>query len=423
MKNFEKIKLENGLRIILAPDPRSLAVTVLIIVAAGSKYETKEKSGLSHFLEHMCFKGTINRPRAIDISSEFDRIGAQYNAFTSSEYTGYFAKAQPKYVSRIMEVVSDIYLNSVYDEKEIEKEKGVIIEEINAYEDLPARNVHDVFNSLLYGDHPAGWNVAGTKKTVAKIEHRDLLKYHDRNYLASSTVVVVAGNFKKEKALKDIGSFFGKIKKGLKQDIARTVEKQSAPAVLVKNKKTDQSHMVLGARAFGYFDERRYALQVLSDILGGGMSSRLFQRIRNEMGAAYYVYADTDLSFDHGYLSVSVGAKNQMAEEIIKIILEEFRRSKSESVSGVELQTSKDHLVGNFMLDLETSDELAGFYGGQEITRKKICFPEETVKKIQKVSSKDVLAVAASIFRDEKLNLAIIGPFKNKARFERILKI
>ncbi len=420
---FEKIELENGLRVVLAPEEHGLATTILVLVAAGSHYETKEKSGISHFLEHMCFKGTKKYPRAMDISSAFESLGAEYNAFTGSEYTGYYAKAESRHAMEIMDLLSDMYLSPAFDEAEIEKEKGVIAEEINLYADLPERDVQEVFTELLYGDTPAGWKVLGNKKSVSRIKRKDFLDYRAANYLASSTVIVVAGKFKKPEILKGIKEYFGKVKNGRKTPIVKTKDSQTKPALVLKFKKTDQAHLVIGVRAFDYFDKRRYVLRVLSGVLGGGGSSRLFQKIREEMGLAYYIYASPSLYCDHGFMAAYAGVKNRELQTAISVILEEFKKLKTELISAEELKRTKDRIIGNIVLGLETSDEVAGFYGDQEICEKSLHAPEEIIKDIESVSAAEVQALASELFCKENLNLAIIGPHRGKKRFERLLKI
>lgn len=423
MQNFNKITLENGLRIITAPKSDSLATTVLVLVEAGSKYETKDINGLSHFLEHMCFKGTGKRPRSIDIASELDGIGAVSNAFTSQEYTGYFAKAESKYFDSILDIVSDIYLHPIFETKEIDKERGVIIEEINMYEDLPMRRVHELFSNLLYGDQPAGWDIAGRKEVIQKLKRDDFIKYQQNHYLANSTLVVVAGNFDEKEAIKKIKNSFSGIKISEKTQKIATKEHQEKPEIMLKQKDSDQTHLVLGVRAYGIFDKRKYVLEVLGEILGGGMSSRLFQKIREEMGAAYYVGADSDLYTDHGYLAVSAGIDNSKIESVLSAILEEFQRIARELVEDKELQRVKDRIVGHLSLSLETSNQLANFFGGQEILTRQIITLEEISKKIQAVTAEEIMAVAEDIFKNNKLNLAIIGPFADKAKFESIFKL
>lgn len=422
-KEFKKIVLDNGLRIILVPQPQSLATTVLVLVEAGSKYETKEINGLSHFLEHMCFKGTKKRPKSFDISSELDGLGAVYNAFTSMECTSYFAKARPECFDNILDVVSDIYLNQIFESKEIDKERGVIIEEINMYEDLPMRRVQWLFTNLLYGDQPAGWDIAGRKEVIKKLTRDDFLKYHNEHYLGKSSLVVVAGKFNENEAVKKIKTAFTNIKLGKKTPKIKTIEQQNNPKILLKSKESDQTHLVLGVRTFDIFDERRYAIDLLADILGGGMSSRLFQKIREEMGAAYYISADADLFTDHGYLAVSAGVDHNKIDEVIKAMLEEFKRLTREPINEKELRRAKDHLIGHLIIGLETSDRLAGFYGIQEILTKEIDVPQELIEKIQKVKSGEIREIAKEIFQNSKLNLSLIGPFEDSRQFEKILSL
>ncbi len=423
MEKFNKIALENSLRIITVPKPDSLTATILILVEAGSKYETKEINGISHFLEHMCFKGTIKRPKTIDIASELDGIGANYNAFTGREYTGYYAKAQPKHFDKILDLVSDIYLNSTLPEKEINKESGIIIEEINMIEDDPSRKIWDVFLELIYGDQPAGWDIAGKKEIIQKLSREDFIKYRNEHYLSQSTIIVVSGKIEENETINKIKNYFSSINSGAKSPKIKIKEYQEKPEILLKYKKSDQAHLVLGVRAYDIFDERKYALQILADILGGSMSSRLFQKIREEMGAAYYVRAEADIFTDHGYLAMSAGVDNKRVEEIIKAALEEFGKISKDGVGDMELQRAKDHLTGQLFLSLESSDEWASFYGGQEILTRETLSPQEVAEKIQAVKAEEIIAVAKDIFQNNKLNLALIGPFEDKERFEKILKI
>lgn len=421
--NFTKTVLDNGLRIITAPQKDNPAVTVLVLVETGSKYETKELNGISHFLEHMCFKGTKLRPKAIDISSELDGIGAAYNAFTGFEYTGYYAKADKSHFDKTLDVVSDIYLNQIFDPDEIKKESGVVIEEINMYEDLPMRRVQEIFTTLLYGDQPAGWDIAGRKEVIKKITKEDFVKYRSEHYLASATTVIVAGGISEDEALKKIKSAFAGISTGEKRGKLKVKESQESPQILVKHKESDQTHFVLGVRAYNLFDERRYATDVLANVLGGGMSSRLWRVVRGEMGAAYYVGADNDELTDHGYLVASAGVHNQKLLPVIEAILKEFTKLREKEVGEKELKKAKDNMVGRLMLGLETSDSVASFFGMQEVLSKEIMTPEQLAKKIQAVTAKDIKEVAKDIFKNEKLNLAVVGPVENEKGLREILKI
>ncbi len=418
-----KLVVDNGLRILTVPMAGSLTATVLILVEAGSEYETKEINGVSHFLEHMCFKGTKKRPKTIDITGELDGIGATYNAFTSGEATGYYAKVEARHLDKILDIVSDIYLNPVFDSKEIDKERGVIIEEINLYEDMPMRRVQEIFTDLLYGDQPAGWDVGGRKEIIRKLQREDFLKYRRERYIAPHTLVVVTGKFNESEVISKVKELFAKIEPGKKPLKPKTIEEQSSPKIKIKHKESDQTHLILGVRAFSIFDERRYTLDILSDILGGGMSSRLFQKVREEMGAAYYVNAVADLSSDHGYLAASAGVAHDKLIPVVEVIIEEFKKLKEEPVGQEELQRAKDHLTGNLMVGLETSDDLSRFYGIQEIITGNTLTPKELEKKIRDVKGSEVQALAKEIFRDASLNLAIIGPVKEREALQKALKL
>ncbi|HEY4494972.1 MAG TPA: pitrilysin family protein [Candidatus Paceibacterota bacterium] len=420
---YKKTTLPNGLRIITVPMANTKTVTVLVLVATGSKYETKKINGISHFLEHMTFKGTKKRGTPLAIVEPLDRIGSQYNAFTGQEYTGYYAKANSRHLDLLLDIVSDITLNPKFKQEEINKERGVIIEEINMYEDNPAKKIGDIWTDLLYGDQPAGWDTAGKKEIIAKLMRGDFVKYHNDHYVASKTVAVVSGNIEHDNIVHKIKKLFKSISNAKGKDKIPAKESQKNPEIKVFYKKTDQTHIALGVRSYNIFDKRRYAADVLATILGGGMSSRLFQLLRDKMGAAYYVRTFSDESTDTGNLATWAGIDNRRTEEIIKAILEEYRKIKNIKVSAAELTKAKEHLEGSLILGIETSDELASFYGFQEILKREILKPEEVIKKIRAVAIGDVLAVAQDIFKSEKLNLAIIGPYKNKEQFENLLRI
>jgi len=422
MKFIKKV-LHNGLRVVIVSMKDNPTVTVLVLVEAGSKYETKKINGLSHFLEHMCFKGTTKRPKAIDISRELDALGSQYNAFTSQEETAYYAKSDAKHFKKIFDVVSDIYLNSSFPEAEMQKEKGVIIEEINMYEDLPNRHVQDLLMKLVYGDQPAGWGIAGEKKNILDMKREDFLKYRQAHYLPEATTLVVAGSITEKEVMSEVNRIFGKVSKGKKEGKLKVKEAQSKPAVLVKFKKTDQTHFVMGVRSFDLFSKKNAALSVLGGVLGGGMSSRLFQKLREEMGVGYYVRAGNDPYTDHGFFQISAGVDNKRVYEVVEAVLEECRKLKNEEVSEEELNKVKECLIGNMKLSLESTDDIAGFYGAQELLKKEIKTADEKAEEIRKVTSKQIQDLAKEIFKNEKLNLALIGPFKEKAKFSKILKL
>ncbi len=418
MTNFTRTVLPNGLRVVTVnTNGSSLSATILVLVEAGSKYEVKENNGLSHFLEHMCFKGTLNRPTALAITAELDGIGAEYNAFTGQEYTGYYAKVRSADLDQALDIVADLYSNPVFNDEEIEKEKGVIIEEINMYEDLPPRKAPELFDELLYGDQPAGWPVGGHKEIILKLGKQDFLKYRSEHYVAQATAVIVVGSFNEADVIKKIEKEFANVPMLPKFEKVKTEDAQTTPKVKLSFKESDQTHLVLGCRAFSELDERRFALEVLDDVLGGGMSSRLFQVIREKMGAAYYVRSGESLYSDHGYWSVASGVDHKKVFLVIDAILKEMQDLKNTLVNDEELKRAKDHLCGQMVLGLETSDAKAMFYGGQEIIKKDVTDVAEYIQRIEAVTAEEVMRVARDVFNEETLNLVLIGPFKDEKVF------
>lgn len=419
----KKIVLPNNLRVIVSPLAGSKTITVLVLVEAGSKYETKGVNGISHFLEHMTFKGTKKRPTPLDIAGPLDRIGGYYNAMTSQEYTGYYAKAASQHLDLVFDVISDIFLNPKFDPQEIDRERGVIIEELNMYLDMPSRHISDLWTKLLYGDQPAGWNVGGEKEIVAKLRPQDFISYHGNHYVADKTLVVVSGDVGVKEALEKVRELFKGISNKNGADKLLTSDLQSAPKSLVEYKKTDQTHIALGLRTYNLFDKRRFVLQVLATILGGGMSSRLFSLLRDKMGVAYYVDTESENLTDSGFLVTQAGIDTKRAGEVVGAILKEYERVKKDKIDEEELSKAKEHLKGSLTLSLESSNDYARFYGFQEILRKEVVEPEEVTKRISEVSSDDIIAVAQDIFRPEKLNLAVIGAYEDPKIFDNILDL
>jgi len=418
---FKKITLKNGLRIITMPQKSTQAVTVLVLVGTGSKYEKKDINGISHFLEHMFFKGTKNRPDKLEIAETLDKIGGIYNAFTGEDYTGYFAKVAASKLDVALDWVSDIFLNSLLPEKEMEKEKGVITEEINMIYDNPMAHVGVLWSKLLYGDQPAGWDIAGTKESVSRMTRQKLSDYMGSQYVATNTIVCVAGQIKKDTEDK-IKKYFSGSKDGSFAPKAKVVERQTQPECLLHFKETDQTHLCFGARAYNLFHPQRYAQDILGVILGGMMSSRLFMEVRDKLGLAYYIRTEAEANPDTGYLVTQAGVDNKNAEKAVAVILKEYKKISQERVSPKELKKVKDFTKGKMTLLLESSDAVASFCGIQALLEKDILTPEEIYAKINKVSAADVLKAAKDIFRPENLNLALVGPFKDKELFEKIIK-
>jgi predicted Zn-dependent peptidase len=421
--NYKKINLKNGLRILTVPMQETQTVTVVVLVGVGSRYESEKEAGLSHFIEHMFFKGTEKRPTALSISEELDAIGGEFNAFTSKGSTGYYVKVDAKHIDVALDVVSDMYLNSTISETEVEKERGTIIQELNMYEDMPMRSVGDVFENLLYPRTNLGRDIIGYKKTIGAFKRADFMKYLKKFYLANDTVICVAGKFDEKKIIEKIKDYFREMLEGKKPQIKKVIEKQKVPSVRIKFKKTDQTQMVLGVRAYDQFSEKRFALSLLSIILGGNMSSRLFIEVREKRGLAYYVRTNTESFEECGYLATQAGVEHKNLTLALETILAEYKKIAKEKVSEKELQKAKDYIKGKMVMGMEASDEVAMFFVGQELARKEILKREEIFRRIDQVKAEDILAIAKDIFQDKKLNLAIIGPHKNSEKLQKMLRL
>lgn len=420
---FKKITLKSGLRIVSVPLRNTRAITVLILVATGSKYETKEINGISHLLEHMAFKGTKKRPHTLDIVKELDKVGGLFNAFTGKEFMGFWVKVDARHFDLACDILSDMIFNSLFGVKEIQKEKRVIFEEINMMKDNPQSYVLDLWEKLLYGDQPAGWMISGEKKTVARISRKNILDHFKANFVAKNAVIAVAGNFEEDESITKIRRFFEKFQKAEPLLKKPTVELQKSPQVLLHFKETDQTHLCLGVRAFNLFSAKRYPLAVLSGVLGGIMSSRLFIEIREKRGLAYYIRTLPEDYTDTGYLVTHAGIDNKRVFEAIEIILKEYRNLKTKKVAIAELNKVKDNMKGRLDLSLETSDAWASFAGSQELLKGEILTPAQEREMIDKVTQNDILEVAQEIFQPSKLNLTLIGPFRDKKPFVGLLKI
>ena len=421
--DYRRTVLPNGLRVIIVPMPSFESATVLVMVGAGSRYENRKNSGISHFLEHMAFKGTTKRPSSQDISGLVDGMGGEFNAFTSKEATGYYVKAQSTHVETCLDLLSDMLSNSLLDRKEIEKEKGVITEEINMYEDTPMRNLGDVYEGLLYGDTPMGWDTAGTKEVVRSIKREDFLDYMKSLYSPHNMTVLVAGgvNGGTEEL---VSKYFGSMSRFDTQVPGKVLDDQKKPAVLLKKKKTEQVHIALGVRTVGLDSPDEEPLEILAGILGGGMSSRLFNEVREKRGLAYYIRTSSDNYTDCGTLVTTAGVDKNRAHDAVQVILEEFEKIKQPgSVTGDELKKAKEYIKGHFVLDLEDSRSVADYYAHQELLQKRLKTPEETIREIDSVTISDIERVAKKYLVESTLNLAVIGDFENEKEFEKLLKL
>ncbi|OGH17402.1 MAG: hypothetical protein A3C22_00580 [Candidatus Levybacteria bacterium RIFCSPHIGHO2_02_FULL_37_10] len=421
---FQRTVLSNGLRVLTVPMPSFESATVMVMVGAGSRYETKQNSGISHFLEHMAFKGTKNRPSALAISTLIDGIGGEFNAFTGKESTGFYIKSSLNHIDLSMDVLSDMLLNSLFDEKEIEKEKGVILEEINLYEDTPARKIGDLYEQLLYKDTPMGWDIAGEKDVIKAILRSDFISYMRSLYSGDNMTLCIAGGIDPKKAIDLAEKYFGSMDKFNIKSYIKVVENQKKPSVLLKRKETEQAHIAIGFRTVALDNPDRYPLSVLSSILGGGMSSRLFHEVREKRGLAYYVRSYSEQYQDAGNFVSMAGVDAKRINDAIKVIIEEYNKLISDgNISQEELKKAKEYIKGHFILELEDSRSVAGFYANQELLEKDIDNPLDVIAKINKVTVDDIENVAKKYFLSQGLNLAIIGNFEDRQRFQDLLRL
>lgn len=420
---FHHTTLKNGLNLVVVPIASLESVTTLVMVGAGSRYEDKTNSGISHFLEHMAFKGTKKRPTAMEISSLVDGAGAESNAFTGKEYTGYYIKSAANRVELSLDILSDMLANLLLDPAEIEKEKGVIIEEINLYEDTPPRKIGDVFETLLYGDTPMGWDIAGNKDVIRGATRELFVNYMKKLYSASNMVVVVAGKVELDHAQSLVEKYFGTHPTFTTEGYKSVIEGQKDPAVLIQHKATDQAHFGLGVRTVGIVDEKhKYPLSLLSAILGGGMSSRLFHEVREKRGLAYYVRTSSENYLDCGHLTTFVGADPKRIDDAIKVVKDEYEKvTKKGEITEEELRKAKEYIKGHFVLELEDTRSVSVYYATDWLLEKKLENPDEIIKKVEAVTLKEVVD-AANEFLTRPLNLAIIGDFKEEKRFKDLIK-
>lgn len=418
---YTRFVLPNGLRVISVPVVGASSVTVLVLVGTGSRYEKKELAGLSHFLEHMFFKGTKKRPTAFEISSLVDSVGGENNAFTGKDETGFYIKLQPRHIELAFDILSDTLNNSLYLQEEIDRERGTIIEEINMYEDTPLFKIDDVFMELMFDGHPLGWSTAGDKKTVANIKRQDFVDCTRSFYQGSDMVLVVAGQVDEGQVKTLSEKYFSGFVKGQKEKPLLFKNGQEKPKVKIKFKKTDQAHLYLGFPAFSFFDPDKTALEVLEAILGGGMSSRLFIEVRERRGLAYYVKAASELFHETGFLAARAGLNLNKLKEAIKVILGEFEKVKAGDVKEEELSKAKEFIKGRVSLALENSRTLAEWYADKELLEEKIETPDEFFGQIDKITREDVKRVASRVFEGKRANLAVIGPIKGNGALEKLI--
>ena len=419
MSTFERHTLDNGLRVLTANLDHAQSVTCMVMLAAGSRYETPDTNGIAHFSEHMFFKGTERRPSARDIAGEIDAIGGEFNAFTGKEYTAYYVKCAAEHRNVALDVIVDMLRNSRFESEEIEREKGVIIEEMNMYFDTPRDYIGGVYESLLYGDQPLGWDIIGRKVTVRGATRDTFMSYLDRWYKPPRMVLGVAGRIGDD-VLERAQELLGDLP-GAEMGEPEPARGYESERVRVFTKQSDQAHLILGVPSYPLEHPDRYALQMVATVLGGGMSSRLFTEVRERRGLAYYVFGINHSYLDAGSLYSQAGVDINRIDEAVTTIASELRKIAAEPVPADELEKARNFTKGRFGLQLESPQGLIMFGLRKEVLERRAPDPEEVLAGVDAVTAEDVQRVAQDLISDEKLRLALIGPFDDAERFEKLL--
>jgi len=391
----------------------------MVMLAAGSRYEKADSNGIAHFSEHMFFKGTEKRPTARDIAGEIDAIGGQMNAFTGKEYTAYYVRCAAESRDVALDVIADMLRNSKFDPEEIDREKGVILEEMNMYYDTPRDYIGNVYEELLYGDQPLGWSILGKRETVSGATRETFMSYLDEWYHPSRMVLGLGGNVGDD-VLARANELFGDLP-ATQTPQPSAVQPHANGRVSVFTKQSDQAHVILGVPSYPIEHPDRYALLLLANVLGGGMSSRLFTEVRERRGLAYYVYGVNHSYTDSGSLFAQAGVDIKRIDDAVSTIAGELRKIAAEAVPGDELEKARAFSKGRFVLELESPQGLVLFGLRREVLEGSVPDLEEVLAGIDGVTAEDVQRVAQDLITDETLRLAVIGPFDDAARFERLL--
>lgn len=440
---YTKTTLKNNIRLITCPQKETQAITLLVLVGVGSRYETPSLWGASHYIEHLMFKGTKKRPSTLALSKELDGVGAEYNAFTSKDYTGYYIKTDAKHLELAVDFLSDILINSLFDPIEMEREKHVIVEEIKMYKENPIMYIEDLFEQTIFHGNPLGRDIAGSRESVLSLSRKAVMDYKNSYYIPNNMVITLSGKiddtakkliehcfrFKTStqktiastKAGRGVSKASGVVRSRAKSfvPIKRIVQKK--PRISIDRRKTEQVQLALGFYGFNYTDKRLPALYLLSTILGGNMSSRIFIQVRERAGLAYYIHSGVNVYQDTGNLYIKAGLDLNRLEKALSLILKELRKIRDNGVTHNELERAKEFLHGKMTLKFEDSFYIAEWYGKQELMKKKIETPEEKFKKFNSVRRDQVQRVAKTIINEKLLNIAIIGDVKDKTEIQQLL--
>lgn len=404
-------KLPNGCQLVAENNPQSASISLGIFVGAGSTSETKPSGGISHFIEHMTFKGTKKRS-AFEIAHTLDAVGGRMNAFTSREYTCYYATVRDANTELALDLLADIFNNSLYRQTDIKTEKGVILEEIKMYEDTPDELIHDFFVQAILGDHPMGRPIIGTVASVKSIDHQAMMDYRKKFYAPDNVIISIAGKLDPAKTISRIKDHFGHLqgkKVTPKQPPARIL-----PKIKTLTKKTEQVHLCLGTKGISYHNDQRYCLTVMDCILGATMSSRLFQEVREKRGLVYFIHSLPNYYSQNGLWGVYAGTSPANSKQVVELVLAELSKVKAKGITKKELATAQEHIKGSTVLELERNEEKMAWNGRSLYYYDRVIPLEETFKKISAVTLDDVQKLAHDLFHKKYLTLAAIGPFDHK---------
>ena len=420
---YIKTKLNNGVRVITNAMPHTQSVSTILYYGVGSRYEEDRVAGISHFIEHMVFKGTQKRPTAKDISEAIEGVGGVLNASTGKEITNYWAKVPKTHFGLSFDVLSDMLLNATFDPAEIEKERKVIIEELHQTLDSPPDLVNEIINQVLWGNQPVGRDIGGDDNTVGAINREDLLTYMKKYYLPADMVVSIAGNVDHDEVVKMVEDTLGRLPAG-ERPVAKAAQAiAGGPRQQIYYKDTEQTNICLAVPALHYDDPRRYVLSMLDTIMGSGMSSRLFQEIREQRGLAYTADSYSSQLSDTGAWIVYSGVDPEKVDDTIEAIIGELEKVRQEKVPAAELTKAKEYNKGRMLLSLEDTRSVASWAGGQELLRDEILTVEDVVERIEAVTTDQILELSQELFQTDKLRLAVVGPYQNEDdRFRNLLK-
>jgi predicted Zn-dependent peptidase len=419
---FEKVTLDNGLRLVAETMPNARSVAISFFVGTGSRYETDEQAGISHFIEHVCFKGTEKRPTATDVTTVIEGVGGMLNAGTDKELTIYWCKVAIPHFLSALDVMADILLNSKFDPMEIEKERQVIIEEINMSLDSPAQRVSMLLDNIMWPDHPLGRDIAGSKESVAAISRKMMLEYLGGQYGPENAVLAIAGGLQHNEIIDAVSRVTKDwLKKG-KYVNYKPYKTNPGRRVLIEKRDTEQTQLCLALPALSIVHPDRFKLDLLNVILGEGMSSRLFTEIRDKLGLAYSIQSYAEHFLDTGAMTVSAGVDNKNLKVAVRAILNELARLK-EPIPEAELNKAKELFKGRILLRMEDSRSVAGWMGSQEILTGDILTVDEVIKIIEAITTGDLHELAGELLVGDKLRLAAVGPVSPDEPLEDLLKL